>query len=111
MNTQQSPQSLITALLTKHLQDIDTGDKPNDLNTVLKIKSALDADRPTVDLILTTILNEYTFLNKEYGAQSDEEFQAIMKFLGSFYQHVQKEFLGKVATYKAGVSMLQGSLG
>lgn len=101
----EKPTNLITNLLTRRLSDMDTADVPADINEVLRIKAALDADRPTADFILTTIFNELSFLHKEFPLENDEEFAVILRFLTAFHEHTQKELLSKAGTHKDGLTM------
>lgn len=98
-------QRLITTLLTQYLDDMNEGRLKRDVNDILRIKAALDADRPTGDMVMTVIFNAFTFLHKDYPLQSDEEFQHIMTFLEAFHHHTQTDFLNKVSTQKDGLAM------
>jgi len=76
-----------------------------DITEVFKIQTAINADRPTGDMVMTVIFNAFTFLHKDYPLQSDEEFQHIMTFLEAFHHHTQTDFLSKVSTQKDGLAM------
>lgn len=102
----QTTNDLISGLLIEHLEDIKSGIEKYDTTEVLKIKNALDTDRPTADFILTTIFNAISFLHNEFSPQSEEEFNLIMNFLERFYQYTQQELLGVIGTYKEGLAML-----
>lgn len=93
-------------ILNERLDDMANGLKHPDINEVLRIKAALDADRPTADLVMTVIFNQMAFLNNGgYEVKSLEENQSIMAFLESFRQYTQHEFLGKASTYRDGLNM------
>lgn len=103
MNTDQN--DTITALITQQLEKIDQGIVPYDTNEVLKIKAALDANKPTADFILQTIHNELRFLAYVYEAQDDTEFQSIKKFIESFQEFVKTELLSTSGTFTEGLKM------
>jgi len=106
MAEETTPQNIIQSWLTERLNDIQMGIGPDpDTTEILRIKAALDADRPTGDMVMTVIFNAFTFLHKDYPLQSDEEFQHIMAFLEAFHKATQTDFLNKVSTQKDGLAM------
>jgi len=105
---ENTSQELIENLLQARLDTLDlqveqTGEV--DLNEVLRIKDALDADRPTADMVMQVVFNAFDFLHRTYELESDDDFKAILAFLETFYGHVKTGMMEKASTLKEGLKM------
>jgi hypothetical protein len=101
-------QKSINLLLEEYLDGLSRQIGPlsrENISEILRIKSALDGDRPTADLIQHTILNAIEFLHKDYNLSSDDQFQTILDFLKCYHATVQQELLSKSSTYKEGMTL------
>lgn len=105
MNDSTQSRTTLLRLIDQCIADIDTGLLDADLSDLLRIKAALDADRPTGDMVMQVIFNAFTFLHKEFSLQTEDEFAVIMHFLESFYKYTQESLLEKSSTYKEGLAM------
>jgi hypothetical protein len=105
MNDTNTSQATLLRLIEQRIKDIDDGLTDADTAEILRLKAALDADRPTGDMVMQVIFNAFAFLHKDYHLKNDADFQVIMDFLQAFHGAIQQDFLSKVKTHKEGLAM------
>jgi len=102
----KSKLALADDLIRTRLEEYEEGDRPRDMDDILKIYTALKSERPISDYIMTTILNAMSYLHGDYPLKDPEHFSIIMTFLEAFYQYSRDELLSTAGTYKDGLSMV-----
>lgn len=96
---------LSTSLLKKRLREYEQGLRTVNIRDIITIRTALLAERPTVDHYLTVIINEFDFLYGEFALLEGEKQETIMRFLNEFRKVMQRELLGTSRTYNDGILM------
>lgn len=89
-------------LLTQTLQDCEQGRKSLSVQTILKIKGALDGDRPPLLWQLETISQAWDFLQNRFAVEEEQDFQCIAAFLHGFQQDLISRQCATMRTYKDG---------
>ena len=105
MNDSTTSRDTLSRLIDQRIADIDLGLIDADMPELLRLKAALDADRPTGEMVMQVIFNAFSFLHQKYPMDDDAAFQHIMDFLQAFHASMQHDFLSTVKTHKEGMAM------
>lgn len=97
--------ALTESLIQQRLEEYEEGDRPRNIDEILKIYTTLKNDRPISDFIMTTILNAMTFLHHDYPLTDPDHAVIISDFLNAFYHYSQQELLSNSSTYRDGLTM------
>jgi len=101
-------QKIVEKLFIERLEHLDLQSTPlssQECSEVLRIKAALDADKPLIEIISSTIFNAIHFLHHDYDIENDEQFTTILSFLEAFHDHTREDLMSKSSTYKQGMAM------
>lgn len=111
-NEQEMTQSFVslhdrvTNAVSQLFNDHESGFAPLSFEQLLRLKAALDADRPSVFIIMTVLANELTFLNHAYSGDPTN-IPIISDFLAQFQQSAAQDLLSKEPSIRDGLALLK----
>lgn len=100
------PQTRILSILEQMLDDHESGFAPLSLEQLLRLKATLDADRPSVFIIMTVLANALDYLNHRYSGEP-VNLPIISDFLAQFQQSAAQDLLSKEPSIRDGLALLK----
>lgn len=96
----------VTNAVNQLFNDHESGFSPLSFEQLLRLKAAIDADRPSAFIIMTVLANALNFLNHQYSGEPANLF-IISDFLAQFQQSVAADLLSKEPSIRDGLALLK----